>query len=412
MIGLQENITCICSPKKQPDLNWENPQVRQELMKMIKFWLDKGVDGFRMDAINVISKVTDYPDAPVNGAEDHSQGSQFYLNGPRFVEFLEEIKTNVFSKYDIFTVGEMPNVTPEHGERYTDDLKGICSMLFHFELMDVDSGSSKWDVKPWKLSEMKRIMSQWQTKMVRGWNTLYLENHDQPRSISRFGDDKDFPLESSKMLATWLHMMQGTPFIYQGQELGMTNLPTNSIEDYKDIESLNYYKKEVAKNTPEEEILCSLYCKSRDNARTPMQWSDAPNAGFTDENSKPWMKVNPNYTKINAESALQDPDSLFYYYQKLIKLRKEHDVVVYGRYELILEEHEEIYAYTRTLEKEKLVIIANFGKNKPMFTLDNKIGNFSKCEVLINNYPIHMEDKTLMNFEMRPYEARVYKLTC
>lgn len=389
--------------KKQPDLNWENPQVRKELINMICFWLDKGVDGFRLDAINVISKVPELPDAPCVGATDHSQGSQFYFNGPRFIEFLQEINDQAFSKYQIFTVGEMPNVTPQHGETYTHDVNGICSMLFHFEHMDVDSGKGKWDVTPWKLSKIKEIMSKWQTTIERGWNTLYLENHDQPRSISRFGDAEKYRLESGKMLATWLHMMQGTPFIYQGQELGMTNMPFETLEEYKDIESINYFKEELSKeNCSVDKIKHSLFCKSRDNARTPMQWTSEENAGFS--TSKPWINVNPNYKTVNAESALNDSNSLFYYYQHLIKLRKQHSIVVYGRYKLIAEDHPQIYAYTRKLDNEQLVVIANFTKEEPTFDV-KEVEPFKDCELLIANYD---SPEILKSFTMRPFEVRVY----
>jgi len=403
--------------KRQPDLNWENPIVRKEIMKMIRFWLDKGVDGFRMDAINVISKHVEYPDSDVKEAQDQSQGSQYYLNGPRFVEFLKEIKEEVFSKYDIFTVGEMPNVTPDHGERYTDEIHGICNMLFHFEMMDVDTinGGAKWDFKNADIRDIKKIMSLWQTNVVNGWNTLYLENHDQPRSVSRFGNDKEYRVESAKMLATWLHMMQGTPFIFQGQEFGTTNVAFETIEEYRDIETRNFYNIEAKKGTrTHDQVMQSIYKKSRDNARTPMQWNDQENAGFSEPGVKTWIGVNPAYKEINAEKALKDPNSIFYYYQKLIKLRKEHLVIVYGKYRMLMEDDTRIYSYTRTMQdkSEQLLVITNWSAEDATFTLESTsdLIPYSSSEILISNYPVEHQ-KSLALIQMKPYEARVYKLT-
>jgi len=388
--------------KRQPDLNWENPQVRAELKKIVEFWLSKGVDGWRLDAINVISKVQDYKDCP-------KKGFGVYFNGPRFVEFMKELNRDVLDKYNVFTIGEMPETLPHHGEAYTDELNGFVSMLLHFELMSVDGGKTKWDLKQWKLSDIKNIMSLWQTSIIKGWNTLYLENHDQPRSVSRFGDDSKFRIESSKMLATWLHMMKGTPFVYQGEEIGMTNVKFGSIEEYNDIETLNKYKDALAKGVPKEKIMNAIHAKSRDNARTPMQWDSSENAGFTKE-GKPWLKVNPNYTDINVEKALADPNSIFYYYQKLIQLRKQHLVVVYGTYKMIMEEHPKIYAYTRTLGNEQLLVVSNFYGESTTFSLEEPIITHSQVELLISNYEVDSKGD-YKQFEMRPYEVRVYKFT-
>jgi len=411
--GTQEYYLHLFS-RKQPDLNWENPVLREELMKMIRFWLDKGVDGFRMDVINVISKDNRYPDAPISPAGDNSQGSQYYFNGPRFTEFLGEIKNKVFSKYDIFTVGEMPCVTPQHGEKYTHEMDGVCNMLFHFEMMEVDAkqGGSKWDCVPFRFHDIKKIMSQWQTEVVKGWNTLYLENHDQPRSVSRFGNDTTYRVESAKMLATWLHMLQGTPFIFQGEEIGMTNIQFKSIEDYRDIETLNMYREEMQKGIKtKDQIMDGIYKKSRDNARTPMQWNSEENGGFTAPGAKPWLAVNPNFTEINVEKDKRDPNSILNYYKKLIQLRKDHLVVVYGSYSLLLNEHDQIYAYTRTLGNEQLLVVANWSAERPRFSLgeeQSKLLKKSSCELLISNYPV---ESSHLEFEMKPYEARVYKLT-
>lgn len=395
--------------KKQPDLNWENPNVRKEIYEMMRFWLDKGVDGFRMDVINMISKVPELPDGEVYDGKKYVSGSRYFMNGPRVHEFLQEMNREVLSHYDIMTVGETPGVTPKEGILYTDPARCELNMVFQFEHVDLDSGpGGKWDIRPWKLADLKKTMTKWQKELEgKGWNSLYLNNHDQPRAVSRFGDDKQYRVESAKMLATFLHMMQGTPYIYQGEELGMTNVRFSSIEDYRDIETLNMYKEYVEKyGENPQAVLEKIYYKGRDNARTPMQWDDSKHAGFTD--GTPWIQVNPNYKEINAKAALQDPDSVFHYYKKLIQLRKQHPVIVYGTYHLILEDHPLIYAYTRALGNEKLVVITNFSNETPVFRLPEDIVYTAK-ELLIHNYPV-VESEELHEIRLRPWEARVYKI--
>jgi oligo-1,6-glucosidase len=392
--------------KKQPDLNWENPKVRREVYDMMTWWLEKGVDGFRMDVINLISKVEGLPSA---GEDRYAWGGEYFMNGPRVHEFLQEMNKEVLSKYDIITVGEGPGASVEDAAKYANNQDTELNMIFTFEHMDIDSGpGGKWDLKPWKLADLKDVMSKWQKGLEgKGWNSLYLNNHDQPRMVSRFGNDSEYRLESAKMLGTFLHMMQGTPYIYQGEELGMTNVRFENIEDYNDLEILNMYREKVIEGGQDAaKVMESIYVKGRDNARTPMHWDDSENAGFT--TGTPWLKMNPNFTEINAKYALEDSNSIYYYYQKLIKLRKEHDIIVYGNYDLILDEHEEIYAYTRTLGEEKLLVVLNFFSDTPEFKLPEGI-QYSTKQLLISNYEVN-ENPDIHSFSLRPYEARVYLL--
>jgi len=397
--------------KKQPDLNWENPKVREEIWKMMHFWLKKGVDGFRMDVINVISKVPHFPNAIEKIEGLYHWGGDFFVNGPRLMEFLQEMKTKVLSSYDILTVGETPFFGVEDACRLTHEDKGVVNMLFHFELMDVDSvpGKDKWSLSPWKLKDIKEIMDGWQVELQsRGWNSLYLENHDQPRSVSRFGNDsKQYRVTSAKMLATWLHMMQGTPYVYQGQEIGMTNVKFDSLEDWKDVETLNAYRNLVTEGgtLTHEEMMKAIQAKSRDNARTPVQWDDSPKAGFT--TGKPWIKVNPNYKEINIKAAAKDPESVLHYYKELIRIRKEHAVVVYGSYTPLLEGSEQVYAYLRVFYEEALLVVANFTSGSPVFTYNGDL-HWTNHRLLISNYPAAQTDPH--SFTLRPYEARVYLL--
>jgi oligo-1,6-glucosidase len=396
--------------KKQPDLNWENPKVREEVFAMMDWWLKKGIDGFRMDVINMISKVPGLPDAPVLTNSRYQFGGQYFLNGPRLLEFLGEMKQKVLSNYDILTVGETPGVTTQHAVEITRQETGPLNMVFQFEHVELDKDphGSKWDFKTLDLRDLKRVMTRWQKDLEgKGWNSLYLSNHDQPRALSRFGDDGEYRVASGKMLATFLHMLQGSPYVYQGEEIGMTNVKFESIADYRDIETLNMYKEYVEdRGIDPQVVLPMIYAKSRDNARTPVQWDDSEHAGFT--TGTPWIKVNPNYKDINAKQALADRNSLFYYYQMLIRLRKEKPIVVHGNYDLILDEHEEIYAFTRTLEDERLLVILNFTKSRPVFALPDSV-SFSNKELLISNYSVEpAEDIRLLT--LRPYEARVYAL--
>lgn len=393
--------------KKQPDLNWENEKVRREVYDLMTWWLDKGIDGFRMDVINMISKVEGLPDG--EGDSKYKDGGKYFMNGPRIHEFLQEMNQEVLSKYDVMTVGETPGVSPEEAALYVGEDRGELSMVFQFESMDIDSGpGGKWFVTPWKLLDFKRIMSKWQTDLEgKGWNSLFLNNHDQPRMVSRFGDDGKYRKESAKMLGTLLHTMQGTPFIYQGEELGMTNVKFATIEEYQDIETHNMFNEHREAGRSVEDIMASIYSKGRDNARTPMQWDATAHGGFTA--GTPWLVVNPNYKEINAEEAVADPDSIFHYYRRLIELRKQHEVIVYGKYELLLEDHEHIYAYTRTLGDERLLVILNFFADPVNFELPASVG-YRSYEQLIGNYEL-LEGTRLEQMELRPYEAQVLRLS-
>lgn len=396
--------------RKQPDLNWENEKVRQEVYKMMTFWLDKGIDGFRMDVINAISKVPGLPNAPAQPGERYAWGGQYFINGPRVHEFIQEMHEQVLSKYNLMTVGETGGVTPLDAILYADEDRGELNMVFQFEHMDLDSGpGGKWDLKPWRLADLKEVMTRWQQTLYgKAWNSLYLNNHDQPRAVSRFGSDTKYRVESAKMLATFLHMQQGTPYIYQGEEIGMTNVRFDSIEDYRDVEILNLWRERVVQRGDDVEgLLHAIHVKGRDNARTPMQWSDQSSAGFTE--GTPWIAINPNYPEINVEQALEDRDSIFYYYRKLIQLRHENPVIVYGKYELILADDPEIYAYTRTLDDEILLVINNFFDGTPVFKLPVDLPGEHKG-LLIANYDVEAT-AGIGEIQLRPYEARVYKLT-
>jgi oligo-1,6-glucosidase len=397
--------------KKQPDLNWENPRVREEVFKMMEWWLQKGIDGFRMDVINLISKVPGLPDAPVTSDDRYQYGGKYFVNGPRLMEFLTEMKQGVLSKYDILTVGETPSVTTRDAIMIANEETGALAMVFQFEHMGIDSstgGESRRNVQPWKLSDLKAIMTRWQKDLNgRAWNSIYLANHDQPRAVSRFGNDRQFRVESAKLLATFTHMLQGTPYVYQGEEIGMTNVAFESIDDYRDVETLNIFKEVVEeKGGDPQETLKVIHAKSRDNARTPMQWNASEQAGFT--SGEPWIKVNPNYKEINVQQALDDPDSIFYYYQKLIRLRKEHTVIVYGSYDLIPDTDERVYAFTRTVDDDRLLVILNFSSESPVFNLPEDIP-LSSADLLISNYDVG-SSQDIRKIMLRPYEARVYRL--
>lgn len=389
--------------KKQPDLNWDNPKLRQSVYEMMTFWLDKGVDGFRMDVINLISKVPGLPDDGEDGLGD---GSPYFMNGPHVHDYLREMNEQVLSKYDVMTVGETPGVSVEEALKYTGADRKELQMVFQFEHMDVDAGDGdKWTVVPWTLQKLRGVLHKWQTGLAEdGWNSLYLNNHDQPRMVSRFGNDGEYRVPSAKMLATLLHTLKGTPYIYQGEELGMTNIHFNSIEDYRDIEILNMYEERVTQgNADPGTIMEAIHAKGRDNARTPMQWNAGPNAGFT--TGTPWIRINPNYKEINAEASMSDPDSVFRYYQRLIALRKQNPVMVYGDYQLLLQDHEQIYAYTRTLGEVIWLIALNFSEAAAILEFDDRYSGM-KRELIIGNYP----EDGMEPEQLRPYEARVYRM--
>ena len=390
--------------KKQPDLNWENPKVRDEVFSMMDWWCQKGIDGFRMDVINMISKVEGLPDGKVSDGL-HGDPSPFVQNGPRVHEYLQEMNQRVLSKYDLLTVGECPGVTVEEAQRYASDKGTELGMVFQFEHMGLDEGEfSKWSDRKIKLTDLKENLTKWQNGLDgKAWNSLYWCNHDQPRVLSRFGNDsKEYREVSAKMLGTCLHMMQGTPYVYQGEELGMTNVPFKSIDDFRDIESIRAYQEYVESGIIDKEDMMRFLCyKSRDNARTPMQWNSGKNAGFTE--GTPWIMVNPNYKEINAEEQVDRADSVFNYYKKLIELRHKEEVIVYGHYELLMPESEELYVYTRELENEKILVICNFTEKEVKYTLPEE---FENGKILISNYDKMSADAEM---ELKPYEAMVIK---
>ena len=388
--------------KKQPDLNWENEKVRQEVYDMMTFWCEKGIDGFRMDVISMISKDQAFPDGKMNNSL-YGDFGPYCVHGPRVHEFLQEMNREVLSRYDIMTVGETSGVTIEEAQKYAGEAGKELNMVFQFEHVDNGSGDyGKWTTEKYDFKEFKRIMIKWQEELQgKAWNSLFLGNHDQPRSVSRFGNDNPAYRETSaKMLATCLHMMQGTPYVYQGEELGMTNVYFDKLEDYRDIESINFFTEltEAGLMTPEYMMKC-LMLRSRDNARTPMQWDDSAQAGFTDGES--WIKVNPNYKEINAAQQLEDPNSIFHYYQKLIRLRKEKDIIVYGEFEPIYRDDEQIFAYIRRQKQEKLLTVCNFSDKNAEMEIPEE---FKGAECLITNL-----DRTVFEgrIVLKPYEAFV-----
>ena len=388
--------------KKQPDLNWDNPAVRQDVFDMMNWWLKKGVDGFRMDVISLISKEPGLPDKEpgINGYATFNVSA----NGPHVHEYLQEMRQKALNNADTITVGECSGVTLEEAKKYARSDEKELNMVFQFEHMDVDSDekAGKWTTKKMDLGNLKKILTRWQKGLQDiAWNSLYWENHDQPRSVSRFGNDSDEYREiSAKMLATCIHMMQGTPYVYQGEELGMTNCPFNTLDNFRDLESINAFHEltEQGKMT-EEDMMAAIGYKGRDNARTPMQWDDSAYAGFSTAN--PWIMVNPNYTKINAKDQINREDSVFKYYQKLIKLRHESELIVYGTYDLILDDDKDIYAYIRTLGDKKLIVYCNFSENTREVELPEE---FTNGKVLISNY---IDAKVNHKITLRPYEAIV-----
>ena len=375
--------------KKQPDLNWENEAMRKEIWKMMNFWIDMGIGGFRMDVIDVIGKIPD---------------QEIKENGPKLHEYLQEMNRETFGGKDLMTVGECWGADIENGSLYSDPERKELDMIFQFEQMLLDQvpGEQKWDLKPLELKQLKQAFAKWQKALEgKGWNSLFWNSHDLPRIVSRWGNDKEYRVESAKMLATVLHGMKGTPYIYQGEEIGMTNYPISRIEDFFDVESVNMYRERKQMGYPEEQIMKSLCAKSRDNARTPMQWNNGPGAGFTE--GIPWCRVNPNYTKINAEEALKDQNSVFYYYKKLIRLRKEEPILIYGTFELLCPEDEHVFAYAREWKGKKWLVAGNFYEKPACFDYPGK------GRVLLSNYEQESETR-LEQVKLRPYEAAIYEI--
>lgn len=388
--------------KKQPDLNWENDEVRKEVYDMMTFWCDKGIDGFRMDVISLISKVPSLPDGEVNGGL-YGDFNPYCVHGPRVHEYLQEMNREVLSKYDVMTVGETSGVTIEEAQRYAGENSGELNMVFQFEHVEGKCGDNgKWTTARYDFKEFKQVMIKWQEELQgKAWNSLFLGNHDQPRSVSRFGNDNPaYRVDSAKMLATCLHMMQGTPYVYQGEELGMTNAYFDHLEDYRDLESINHYTEltEAGILSPDY-MMKALMLRSRDNARTPMQWDDSANAGFT--TGTPWIKVNPNYKEINVAAAIADADSIYHYYQRLIRLRKEMDIIVYGEFEAILRDDDQLFAYIRRLGNESLLTVCNFTPQEARFELPEE---FRNAECLITNEGRTSFDQSMT---LNAYEAFV-----
>lgn len=426
---------------KQPDLNWENPKVREEVYDIMRFWLDKGVDGFRMDVINLISKDLSFPDDPAVTAGGLDNSLAVAANGPRVHEFLREMNREVLSKYPVMTVGETPCVSVEDAALYTGFDRHELQMVFQFEHMDVDASAGgttgKWSDTRFNLVDLKKVLSHWQTGLHgRGWNSLYWNNHDQPRTVSRFGNDSpEFREVSGKMLGTVLHMMQGTPYIYQGEELGMTNVFFDSVDDYNDLEIHDSWRKYVVESqrVSPEDMLRYISASGRDNARTPMQWDASENAGFT--TGTPWLKVNPRYTDINAAEELANDDSIFYHYSDLIHLRKEHPIVLTGEYRVLNPEDKQVYAYLRVNSAEDaaaasgeraLLVVANFTqetlslpyadgqlaslalKNPGVLKLEELAAMAEAPELISSNYRNEHGEFTDEGTTLRPYEAKVY----
>ncbi|WP_178007732.1 glycoside hydrolase family 13 protein [Mediterraneibacter sp.] len=396
--------------KEQPDLNWENPKVRAEVYEILRFWLEKGIDGFRMDVITLISKDPAYPDGPVIQNKEYGSYYAGCASGPRVHEYLQEMNREVLSKYDIMTVGEAPHTSADEAVPYTAADRHELNMVFHFDHMHLDyDENGKYAKNRVKLTDLKKVMTRWQDAMreCNGWNSLYWSNHDQARAVSRFGNESTpYRVKSAKMLGTILHMMQGTPYIYEGEELGMTNAHFESIEEYKDVEALDIFRDFTErKGFSEKDTLELLSLKSRDNARTPMQWDDTANAGFTE--GTPWIGVNKNYKEINAEQCLADPDSIFYYYQELIRLRHEMPIITDGVYELLDQENESVYAYLRKGEKETLLVVGNFTDEPINYHVDENV-QAAKSRLLISNY--NAAETLERDFALEPYGACVYLL--
>lgn len=391
--------------ESQPDLNWDNPRVREELYDMMHWWLENGIDGFRMDVINFISKAPGLPDGDPDA--DGAIGSEHFIDGPNVHTYLQEMHREVLQHYDeIVTIGEMPGVTVDEARRYTGTDGDGLDMVFHFDHVGIDHGEHGWwDVYDWDLEELRDCISTWQTGLQEdGWEGVYLNNHDQPRMVSRFGDENHH-YASATMLATLIHTLRGTPFVYQGEEIGMTNFPFDREDQFRDVATLNrlHEKKEVGRTFAE--LKDVLQYRSRDNARTPMQWDDSTHAGFTD--GEPWIPVNPNHTDINTDAALTDSDSIFHYYTDLFQIRKQHDALVNGRYEVLMEDDPTIYAYLREAPEESALVILNVSPDPSLFQLPEHV-DAEQGELLLSNYDV--TSAGIDGFELQPFEARVYRL--
>lgn len=387
---------------KQPDLNWENPAVRKELYETVNWWLDKGVDGYRVDAISHIKKAPEFPDLPNPDGLDYVSSFPYHLNQPGIQTFLEELHRETFAKYDIMTVGEANGVSIADADEWVGEENGKFNMIFQFEANGLWGQDTEGKLD---LLTLKKVYTRWQHALEgTGWNALFLENHDLPRSVSVWGDDKNYWLESSKALATLFFFMQGTPFIYQGQEIGMTNAKFDSIDDYNDVSAKNAYQIGLANGKTHEELMAPIWINGRDNSRTPMQWNAEQGAGFT--TGSPWLKLNPNYKTINVAAAQQDESSILNYYKKMIKLRKADQLLIYGKYDLILPDNEQVYAYTREWNGEKAVIIVNMFGHEAQITLSEELNSY-RFELVLSS--LHTSPSYEQHMTLAPYEARIYR---
>ncbi|MGY3380951.1 oligo-1,6-glucosidase [Arthrobacter sp. TE12231] len=402
--------------KKQPDLNWENPEVRAAVYEMMNWWLDRGVDGFRMDVINFISKDTSLPDGPRGDGKLYGDGTPFYIDGPRMHEFLQEMHREVFAGRtgELLTVGEMPGVTVEEAVLFTDPARAEVDMVFQFEHVALDQEEGdKWRPKKLLLTELKQTLGRWQDGLAeRGWNSLYWGNHDQARAVSRFGDDGTYRELSAKMLAGILHLHRGTPYVYQGEELGMTNMTFGAISDYRDIEVLNHHREATTHlGHTDAEVLAALAPLNRDNARTPVQWDASRHAGFT--TGAPWIAVNPNANHINAAAQVDDPDSVFSFYRKVIALRHAEPVVSHGTFTMLLPDDPHVYAFVRSLPNTTFLVLGNFSGQDQEVTLDDADvavvdvpAVWDSAELVLGNYPA---DAAVPLLHLRPWELKVLR---
>ncbi|MBS3736586.1 alpha-glucosidase [Candidatus Bipolaricaulota bacterium] len=398
--------------RKQPDLNWDNPEVRKELYEIMNWWLDKGIDGFRLDVVNFISKNPKLPDDTTRGPYG-SRGSKYYVDGPNIHSYLQEMNRKVFAGRDAVAIGETPLVSVDEGAKYVEPSRNELDMIFQFDhvTFDLDDGGFWSHPKDWNLTELKDIFSRWRKVAARtgGWNATYLSNHDQPRMVSRLGDDANFRRESAKLLATLLLTISGTPFIYQGEELGMTNYPFSDISELRDVQTINQFNEMKKKGEVEdfEEVKDKVRFWSRDNARTPIQWTSGENAGFT--KGEPWINVNPNKESINVEAEKKDENSVLNYYRDLISLRKDHEALIYGKYEPLMDDDEEIFAFKRRGKDETVLTVLNFSDGKRELSLSKLIPKGWRG-LLLSNYPDENLDEERTNINLKPYEARLYLL--
>jgi alpha-glucosidase len=389
--------------KRQPDLNWENDEVRKEIYKMVNWWLDKGIDGFRIDAISHIKKDIEFSDMPNVEGNRYVSCFEKHMNVEGIHDFLDELTENTFAKYDVMTVAEANGVKAEEAEEWVGEEKGKFNMVFQFEHLDLWNNE---DNQTFNVKECKDILTRWQNGLNnKGWNALFIENHDIPRVVSTWGNDNEYWRESATALGLMYFMQQGTPFIYQGQEIGMTNVKYSSVDKYNDIKSINAYIEMKENGFSEEECIKSLWATSRDNSRTPMQWSDSKNAGFS--NNKPWIEVNKNYKDINVEKQINDENSIFNFYKTMIKIRKNNKAVIYGEYKLILKDDNSIYAYIRELKDEKFIIITNLTNKTAIYNYKDELLKYEN--LLISNYKVSRHAE-LNNISLKPYEARMYKI--